>query len=142
MLRPRHKEKLMINVTIGDRDGTLWLSMEGHAGMAPKGEDIVCAAATMLMYTAAQAAMDMGSRGELQRPPAVKLDDGNAGVAFRPKAEAVEKGRLVLDVIRRGLEVLGKRYPENVAIYVIGNGESRGYTEESRAEPADMEPRA
>lgn len=132
----------MIQVTIGDRDGTLWLSMEGHAGAAPKGQDIVCAAATMLMYTAAQAALDMGSRGELQRPPSVKLDEGNACAAFQPKAEAVEKGRLVLDVIRRGLEVLGKRYPENVAIYVIGNGESRGYTEESRAEPADMEPRA
>lgn len=132
----------MIQATIGDHDGVLWLSMAGHAGAAPKGQDIVCAAATMLMYTIAQAAMDMGSRGELQRPPTVKLDDGNAGVSFRPKEGAMEKGRLVLDVIRRGLEVLGKRYPENVAIYVIGNGESRGYTEESRAEPADMEPRA
>lgn len=132
----------MIQVTIGDRDGTLWLSMEGHAGAAPKGQDIVCAAATMLMYTIAQAALDMGSRGELQRPPSVKLDDGNACAAFWPKKEALEKGRLVLDVIRRGLEVLGKRYPENVAIYVIGNGESREHTEESRAEPADMEPRA
>ena len=132
----------MIQVTIGDRDGTLWLSMEGHAGAAPKGQDIVCAAATMLMYTIAQAALDMGSLGELERPPTVMLDDGDAGVSFRPKKEAMEKGRLVLDVIRRGLEVLGKRYPENVAIYVIGNGEGRGYTEESRAEPADMEPRA
>lgn len=132
----------MIQVTIGEHEGVLWLHMAGHAGTAPKGQDIVCAAATMLMYTAAQAALDMGSRGELKRPPTVKLDDGNAGVAFRPKAEAMEKGRLTLDVIRRGLEVLGKRYPENVAIYIIGNGESRGYTEESRAEPADMEPRA
>lgn len=123
----------MIQVTIGDRDGYLWLTMEGHAGTAPKGQDIVCAAATMLMYTAAQAALDMGSRGELQRPPTVKLDDGNAGVSFRPKDGAMEKGRLVLDVIRRGLEVLGKRYPENVAIYVLGNGESRKNTEEPRA---------
>ena len=132
----------MIRVTIGDHDGFLWLSMTGHAGAAPKGQDIVCAAATMLMYTAAQAAMDMGSRGELQRPPSVKLDDGNACAAFRPKEEAMEKGRLVLDVIRRGLEVLGKRYPENVAIYVIGNGESREHTEDSRALPADMDSRA
>lgn len=123
----------MIQVTIGDRDGMLWLSMEGHAGAAPKGQDIVCAAATMLMYTAAQAALDMGSRGELQTSPSVKLDDGSAGVAFRPKEEAIEKGRLVLDVIRRGLEVLGKRYPENVAIYVLGNGDSRKDTEEPRA---------
>lgn len=123
----------MIQVTIGDRDGYLWLTMEGHAGAAPKGQDIVCAAATMLMYTAAQAALDMGSRGELRRPPSVMLDDGNAGVSFRPKEEAMEKGRLTLDVIRRGLEVLGKRYPENVAIYVLGNGESREYTEEPRA---------
>lgn len=52
---------------------------------------------------------------------------------FRPKEEAMEKGRLVLDVIRRGLEVLGKRYPENVEIYVLGNGESRKDTEEPRA---------
>lgn len=132
----------MIQVTIGDRDGVLWLSMAGHAGAAPKGQDIVCAAATMLMYTAAQAALDMGSRGELQTSPSVKLDDGSAGVAFRPKEEAMEKGRLVLDVIRRGLEVLGKRYPENVAIYVLGNGDSRKDTEEPRAEPADMEPLA
>ena len=123
----------MIQATIGDHDGVLWLSMAGHAGTAPKGQDIVCAAATMLMYTAAQAALDMGSRGELQRPPSVKLDDGDAGVSFRPKEGAMEKGRLVLDVIRRGLEVLGKRYPENVAIYVLGNGESREYTEEPRA---------
>ena len=123
----------MIQVTIGDRDGVLWLSMAGHAGAAPKGQDIVCAAATMLMYTAAQAALDMGSRGELQTSPSVKLDDGSAGVAFRPKKEAMEKGRLVLDVIRRGLEVLGKRYPENVAIYVLGSGESRKDTEEPRA---------
>ena len=132
----------MIQVTIGDRDGVLWLSMAGHAGAAPKGQDIVCAAATMLMYTAAQAALDMWSRGELQTSPSVKLDDGSAGVAFRPKEEAMEKGRLVLDVIRRGLEVLGKRYPENVAIYVLGNGDSRKDTEEPRAEPADMEPLA
>lgn len=123
----------MIQATIGDHDGVLWLSMAGHAGAAPKGQDIVCAAATMLMYTIAQAALDMGSRGELERPPTVMLDDGDAGVSFRPKEEAMEKGRLVLDVIRRGLEVLGKRYPENVAIYVLGNGESREYTEEPRA---------
>ena len=123
----------MIQVTIGDRDGVLWLSMAGHAGAAPKGQDIVCAAATMLMYTAAQAALDMGSRGELQTSPSVKLDDGSASVAFRPKKEAMEKGRLALDVIRRGLEVLGKRYPENVAIYVLGNGDSRKDTEEPRA---------
>ena len=90
----------------------------------------------------AELAKPPGSLGELERPPTVKLDEGNACAAFWPKKEALEKGRLVLDVIRRGLEVLGKRYPENVAIYVIGNGEGRGYTEESRAEPADMEPRA
>ena len=123
----------MIQVTVGDRDGVLWLSMAGHAGFAAKGQDIVCAAATMLIYTAAQAAMDMGCREELEKLPSVTLEDGNAGVAFRPKKDAMEKGRLVLEVIRRGLEVLRRRYPENVAIYVLGNGNSREDTEEPRA---------
>ena len=82
----------MIQVTIGDRDGVLWLSMAGHAGAAPKGQDIVCAAATMLMYTAAQAALDMGSRGELQTSPSVKLDDGSAGVGLRPQKKSKGEG--------------------------------------------------
>ena len=47
--------------------GTIHMEIRGHSGSAPKGEDLICSAATMLAYTAAQAIQFMSEQGKLKR---------------------------------------------------------------------------
>lgn len=131
----------MIRVTFGDMGGALWLDMYGHANSAEYGRDLICAAATALTYTAAQLAMDLDADYGLDASPTVELMPGKATVRIQPVN--MEVARAQWGVIRRGMEMLAGNYPKNIKIYYIGNGESRdNTTEDSRAEPADMEPLA
>ena len=50
----------MITVTLNRKAETLSLCVTGHAGFASMGQDIVCAAASILVYTAAELALDCG----------------------------------------------------------------------------------
>ena len=87
--------------------GKLTMRAEGHAGYAPAGQDIVCAAVSCLMQTLAYSAAEdertssciyQGKDG-----PAVSVETGDS-VLMRDKFE------LVAD----GLDLLAEQYPENV----------------------------
>lgn len=88
--------------------GKLTMRAEGHAGDAPAGQDIVCAAVSCLMQTLAYSAAEdehtssciyQGKDG-----PVVSVETGNS-VLMRDKFE------LVAD----GLDLLAEQYPENVS---------------------------
>ena len=88
--------------------GKLTMRAEGHAGYAPAGQDIVCAAVSCLMQTLAYSAAEdehtssciyQGKEG-----PVVSVETGNS-VLMRDKFE------LVAD----GLDLLAEQYPENVS---------------------------
>lgn len=87
--------------------GKLTMRAEGHAGYAPAGPDIVCAAVSCLMQTLAYSAAEdehtssciyQGKEG-----PVVNVEAGDS-VLMRDKFE------LVAD----GLDLLAEQYPENV----------------------------
>ena len=87
--------------------GKLTMRAEGHAGYAPAGQDIVCAAVSCLMQTLAYSAAEdehtssciyQGKDG-----PVVNVEAGDS-VLMRDKFE------LVAD----GLDLLAEQYPENV----------------------------
>lgn len=87
--------------------GKLTMRAEGHAGYAPAGQDIVCAAVSCLMQTLAYSAAEdehtssciyQGKEG-----PVVNVEAGDS-VLMRDKFE------LVAD----GLTLLAEQYPENV----------------------------
>ena len=87
--------------------GKLTMRAEGHAGYAPAGQDIVCAAVSCLMQTLAYSAAEdehtssciyQGKDG-----PVVSVEAGDS-VLMRDKFE------LVAD----GLDLLAGQYPENV----------------------------
>ena len=87
--------------------GKLTMRAEGHAGYAPAGQDIVCAAVSCLMQTLAYSAAEdehtssciyQGKEG-----PVVNVEAGDS-VLMRDKFE------LVAD----GLDLLAEQYPENV----------------------------
>ncbi|MFR6093356.1 MAG: ribosomal-processing cysteine protease Prp [Faecalibacterium prausnitzii] len=110
--------------------GKLTMRAEGHAGYAPAGQDIVCAAVSCLMQTLAYSAAEdehtssciyQGKEG-----PVVNVEAGDS-VLMRDKFE------LVAD----GLTLLAEQYPENVnfkksckcspawTAAVCGNGDDR-----------------
>lgn len=87
--------------------GKLTMRAEGHAGYAPAGQDIVCAAVSCLMQTLAYSAAEdehtssciyQGKDG-----PVVSVEAGDS-VLMRDKFE------LVAD----GLDLLAEQYPDNV----------------------------
>ena len=88
--------------------GKLTMRAEGHAGYAPAGQDIVCAAVSCLLQTLAYSAAEdehtssciyQGKEG-----PVVSVETGDS-VLMRDKFE------LVAD----GLTLLAEQYPENVS---------------------------
>lgn len=87
--------------------GKLTMRAEGHAGYAPAGQDIVCAAVSCLMQTLAYSAVEdehtssciyQGKEG-----PVLNVEAGDS-VLMRDKFE------LVAD----GLDLLAEQYPDNV----------------------------
>ena len=87
--------------------GKLTMRAEGHAGYAPAGQDIVCAAVSCLMQTLAYSAAEdehtssciyQGKDG-----PVVSVEAGDS-VLMRDKFEFVADG----------LDLLAEQYPENV----------------------------
>lgn len=89
--------------------GKLTMRAEGHAGYAPAGQDIVCAAVSCLMQTLAYSAAEdehtsscicQGKDG-----PVVSVETGDS-VLMRDKFEFVADG----------LTLLAEQYPENVSL--------------------------
>ena len=92
------------------------LSMVGHAGHGKKGEDIVCAAASILAYTAAQAVAFMAGLGKLTDAPVIILEPGKCLIKARPdKANFYELFHTFF-VVQVGFSLLATRYPENVKL--------------------------
>ena len=79
------------------------LTVEGHAGYAPKGQDIVCAAVSALVYAL------IGTLEETENVAEVILRPGYAAVEAKEKTAA-------FDLVRCGLTQLADRYPDFVRV--------------------------
>jgi len=82
------------------------LQLQGHAGSAPKGEDLVCAAVSALCCTLAE---NLRKREDTQ----VLLEPGYARFQCR---RANKQTRLLLDAFYLGLAALASQHPENIGI--------------------------
>lgn len=98
----------MIEIALDKRDGYC-LHSEGHAGTAPRGKDIVCAAVSVLMYTAAQLLLeeqDTGTEGI-----DIKIGYGE----MRLTAKTLPEDTLLrLEGVETGLALVAARYPTQV----------------------------
>lgn len=88
----------------------------GHAGFAAKGSDIVCAAVTILLRTAADVLSGMDG-------VVVRTDTAGRGeLAFavvRAAAEKTERLVCTADFLERGLRSLQSEYPQFVRLQKI-----------------------
>ena len=97
-------------------NGSIHMSIKGHAGTAPKGEDLICSAATMLAYTVAQAVQFMHEQGKLKTKPKIHIKDGEATIIATPTEEAYAEILLTFWVAQCGIHVLVHNYPQNVKL--------------------------
>ena len=114
----------MIEVTFkhDSEQRQLHLSAIGHAGYAPIGNDIVCAAASILATTVAQIVKAMESHGDLEEEPIIKLVEGNAVVSCKVNNRALYAEALhTYFVAEVGYRLLAHSYPEYVSLTTIGD---------------------
>ena len=93
------------------------LLVEGHAGWAEVGKDLVCASASILAYTIAQIIKGMEHHGDLVEPPTLDLEDGDATIVCRANDDYIFS-EMMQDffVIRTGYAVLAHNYPQYVQL--------------------------
>ena len=101
----------MVVVESRSDDREFYLKVIGHAGSAEKGRDIVCASASMLLYTLAQTAKVLEQKGRLKEPPAIRVESGDAEVGFTAKAKYAAEAAHCFYTVMVGFQLLCHNYP-------------------------------
>lgn len=102
----------MIKV-VYDRKATK-LTVEGHANSGEPGHDLVCASASILVYTFASFAKNTHKARQIKKLR-IKLDAGDAEVSFKARPRYRVAVTLVCDAICGGFELLARNYPQYVS---------------------------
>ena len=100
----------MLNIKITEDE----LEIRGHADYAPHGFDIVCAAATILSYTAAECGKNAAAQEWLKEKPIINLKPGHIKICCAPKAAHSPEIHAVFRSLRSGFQILGENYPKSV----------------------------
>lgn len=88
--------------------------MYGHAGSAPKGEDLVCAAASMLAWCLRSTVSRMEEL--LRCPPKLVLHRGRAEIIATPRPEYRAEILMAFWTVQNGIAELAQGFPENVKL--------------------------
>lgn len=100
----------MIRVTYKQDGARHALTVKGHAGEAPAGQDIVCAGVSAIVQALGGVLRLMSGHGDV-RPLVIRMDSGDAEIAAEGgEADAVFLMALV------GLEQVRMAYPERISI--------------------------
>lgn len=110
----------MITVNFKKTNRDIVMTIKGHAGQAAKGQDIICAAASILAYTTAQTVTQFHKQGWLLEKPRISLQDGVGSVWIKPKAEYVNECAMAFFVIENGYFLLEKNFSKYVRVNLFG----------------------
>lgn len=94
----------MIRAHADTEGGRMTFIVRGHAGAAPKGEDLICAAATILAR-----ALGETVKGDKE----VRIEDG----VFAINCELSEQNKAYFDVAAKGFGLLERQYPQFVKFF-------------------------
>lgn len=95
------------------------ITVEGHAYSGEPGHDLICASASMLVYTLAASVESMERHGHISGA-VIDLKEGNGTVGCEAYEQFKAAITLIFDSICAGYELLAANYPENVS-YEIKN---------------------
>lgn len=119
----------MIEAVLTRRRGALRLEIHGHAGFAPAGQDLVCAAVSALTWACIGYVSQMYENSMLRRAPQLTAEKGSAFIC----AEAAEEYKDSLDgasgLVEAGLVLLSENFPGNIMfIHAAPETAERRYT--------------
>lgn len=105
----------MINITFTEEGNKLSLRVEGHAGYAEIGKDIICASVSILAYTVAQFVLEAQSLGETESTE-VRLESGRSIVTCEMREEALEETKKMYTFAKKGCALLANTHPQYVRL--------------------------
>ncbi len=108
----------MIEVSY-DREKHL-VKVKGHAQSGEAGHDLVCAAASILVYTLAANVASMSANRKQIRRPVIDINEGDAKIGCSPVHGFGSVATVIFDSVCCGFDILQKKYPENVSYKVLG----------------------
>lgn len=91
----------------------------GHAKSGEAGHDLVCASASILVYTLASFVENMKKARQAYNPT-TELKEGDALICCSPPTRYKGAVTLVFDSICGGFELLAKDYPDNITYEMRG----------------------
>jgi uncharacterized protein YsxB (DUF464 family) len=101
----------MMTVIYAERGRRLSLLIEGHAGYAEQGEDIVCASASILAYTLASLVESFGVEHN------IRLDEGDSVIECEcPDPKKFTDVKNAYDFTNVGFALLQQSYPQYVSL--------------------------
>lgn len=98
----------MTHVDIRHDDANWYVSIDGHAGYAPAGQDIVCAAVSMLTCTLSQWIEDSVLLARRRQ------ESGDGWFEAEIVARDIPRVESAMSVFLTGFRLLAKQYPQHV----------------------------
>ena len=95
------------------------VEVQGHAKSGEAGHDLVCASASILVYTLASFVENMKEARQAYNPK-IDLREGDAMISCEPPSRYKGAVTLVFDSICGGFELLAKDYPDNISYEIRG----------------------
>ena len=101
------------------KNGSVQMEMQGHAETAPKAQDLVCASATTVAYTLAQAVQFLYEQDRLLEKPVIQIVDGYAHIQVYPRKCALAETLMTFWVAQAGAFVLERNFPQAVSLMAM-----------------------
>ena len=95
------------------------VEVQGHAMSGEVGHDLVCASASILVYTLASFVENMKNARQAYNPK-TEVKEGHALIYCSPPNRYKGAVTLVFDSICGGFELLARDYPDNISYEIRG----------------------
>lgn len=113
----------MLRAIFTANDDAITLVVNGHAGQADIGHDIVCSSCSILTYMVAQIVKSEAKEGSMKGDPVVMLNSGNAVISCVPKPEKYNEILHAFYCAEVGYTLLAHNYPHFVELTPFGEPE-------------------
>ena len=105
----------MTMVTYRDYYDKTLIIAEGHSGSAPRGQDLVCAGVSCLVYMLINTLIDEEASGRIRLVRNV-VRDGYVCVELEPFDFSRDRVKGIVDAFMTGIYMLAEGYPNNLRV--------------------------